>query len=136
MTAVERRVLGNICYGKIFRYDAPNNAGGGSHVGNFLRDFNFKLADWRVGGFGKNIEFRADSLLNGVLRLDNARDAVNVATFIRILRVADGRDNVAGRSGGVVSVHVELCGVFCRSFPRRHSSDTTWAIRGGKGIRT
>ena len=134
MTAVARRELGNTCYGKIFGYDSPHHGGRTSHAGNFLRDFNFKLANRSVGGFGKNFEFRADKVFNGVLRLDNARNAADVATVVRVLRTAHGRDNASGRGGGSAGVHAQLRGVFCRNFPRGHSSDTEGAIRSGKGV--
>lgn len=97
--------MGKSCYGKVFGYDAPNIARGWSHVGNFLRDFNFKLADWCASGVRQDFEFRAYALSYGVLRLDNAWHSVDVAVAVRVLRASDGRDNVARRSGGVIGVH-------------------------------
>ena len=68
-----------------------------------------------------------------ILSLPNAAD---VAVVVRVLRVADGWDNVAGRGGGVACLHAQLRGVFCRSLSRRHSSNTARAVRGGKSSRT
>lgn len=66
--------------------------------------------------------------------MDNARNSFNVAAFVRVLRPADGRNHVAGRGGGVVGVHAELCGVLRGNFSRRYPSNSARTVRGREGV--
>ena len=79
-------------------------------------------------------QMEATQLAHSYLHLGNARDSSVTPTHLYLLRLAKCRHSSRPTPGSAHCFHAQLCGVFCRDFPRGDRYNSKRAVRSGESV--